>query len=43
MESLRKELLVKLYSFIYFTFWGFYFSAGYLFCKKEYKSFRMSV
>lgn len=42
MESLRKELLAKKYSFIYFTFWGF-FSAGYLFCKNEYKSFLMSA
>lgn len=43
MESLRKELLAKFYSFIYFTFWGFYFSAGYLFCKNEYRTFQMSV
>lgn len=26
--------LAKFYSFFYFTFWGFFFSAGYLFCKK---------
>lgn len=43
MKGLEKNLLAKFYSFFYFTFWGFYFSAGYFFCKNKYKTFLMSV
>ncbi|MDV4152194.1 hypothetical protein R0131_15305 [Clostridium sp. AL.422] len=27
--------IAKFNSFFYFMFWGFFFSAGYLFCKKN--------
>ncbi len=44
MKGIIKELSAKLYSFYYFIFWGFYFSAGYFFCNKnENNSFLMSV
>ncbi|AYE34963.1 hypothetical protein CP523_11370 [Clostridium septicum] len=42
MKVIRKEL-AKLYRFFYSIFWGFYFSASYLFCKNKYKSFLMSI
>ncbi|MGL5380320.1 hypothetical protein [Clostridium sp.] len=43
MKGLRIEL-EKFYSFFYFTFWGFIFSAGYFEYKKsEYNSFLMSI
>ena len=32
MKGIRKDF-AKLYSFFYFLFWGFYFSAGYFYCK----------
>ena len=32
MKGIRKDF-AKLYSFFYFIFWGFYFSAGYFYCK----------
>ena len=31
--KLLKDYMAKLYSFYYFFIWGFYFSAGYFFCK----------
>lgn len=43
MKGLEKNLYAKFYSFIYFTFWGFYFSAGYYFCKNKNKTFLMSA
>lgn len=36
MKGILKELTAKLYSFFYFMFWGFYFSAGYFFYKYMY-------
>ncbi len=33
-KDIIKSVMQKLYSFFYFMFWGFYFSAGYFFCKK---------
>ncbi|GAA0076857.1 hypothetical protein [Clostridium weizhouense] len=33
-KDIIKTVVAKFYSFFYFMFWGFYFSAGYLFCKK---------
>ncbi|WP_346932671.1 hypothetical protein [Clostridium sp.] len=41
--SKRLSLTAKLHSFFYFSFWGFYFSAGYLFCKKFNKSLVVSL
>nr|WP_202594897.1 hypothetical protein [Clostridioides difficile] len=35
MKGILKELTAKLYSFFYFMFWGFYFSAGYFFYKNN--------
>ncbi len=35
MKGLIKELIAKFYSFLYFSFWGFYYGAGYLFCTKN--------
>nr|WP_295575887.1 hypothetical protein [uncultured Intestinibacter sp.] len=32
MKGIRREF-TKLYSYLYFIFWGFYFSAGYFYCK----------
>ena len=32
MKVIRKDF-AKLYNFFYFMFWGFYFSAGYFYCK----------
>ena len=32
MKGMRREF-TKLYSYLYFIFWGFYFSAGYFYCK----------
>lgn len=37
-----KSVVQKFYSFFYFMFWGFYYSAGYLFCKKLKNTFLMS-
>ncbi|MDB1945438.1 MULTISPECIES: hypothetical protein [Clostridium] len=37
------EKQAKFYSFFYFIFWGFFFSAGYLFCEKINNSFQMSL
>ncbi|HFG9236492.1 TPA: hypothetical protein ACMWM6_003454, partial [Clostridioides difficile] len=39
MKGILKELTAKLYSFFYFMFWGFYFSAGYFFYKNICTSF----
>ncbi|KPI52306.1 hypothetical protein C4097_14000 [Clostridioides difficile] len=39
MKGILKELTAKLYSFYYFMFWGFYFSAGYFFYKNTCNSF----
>ena len=33
-KDIIKTIMQKFYSFSYFMFWGFYFSAGYFFCKK---------
>ena len=41
MEGIIKQIIAKVYSFFYFSFWGFYFSAGYLFYKKKNNSFLM--
>ena len=42
MKVIRKDF-AKLYNFFYFMFWGFYFSAGYFYCKNiKNKSFLMS-
>lgn len=35
MSEIRNTLEQKLYNFYNFLFWGFYFSAGYLFCKNK--------
>ncbi|WP_268873129.1 hypothetical protein [Clostridium nigeriense] len=35
------SIIAKFNSFFYFTFWGFFFSAGYFFCKKN-NSFQVS-
>lgn len=43
MKDIIVMFQAKIYSFLYFTFWGFYFSAGYLFCKKNNNNFLMSV
>lgn len=44
MKERVNNLLAKSYSFFYFfIFWGFYFSAGYLFCKNKYNSLLMST
>ena len=45
MKKNIRVLTAKFYSFTYFIFWGFYFSAGYLFCNKKNKhtNFLMSV
>jgi len=43
MRKDMKTVMQKLYSFYYFMNWGFYFSAGYLFCKKLNESFLMSA
>ncbi len=37
-KDIVKSVMQKFYSFFYFMFWGFYFSAGYLFCKKTEKN-----
>ncbi|SKA53066.1 hypothetical protein SAMN02745147_1159 [Intestinibacter bartlettii DSM 16795] len=41
MKKLIKSL-DKLNSYFYFSFWGFYFSAGYFYCKTKNKLFIMS-
>jgi len=41
MKGIIDKFIVKYYSFFYFRFWGFYFSAGYLFYKKNNNSFLM--
>ena len=33
-KDIDKSVMQKFYSFFSFTFWGFYFSAGYLFCRE---------
>lgn len=33
-KNIVKIFIAKSYSFFYFMFWGFNFSASYLFCKK---------
>ncbi len=33
MKGLEKNLIAKFNRFFYFIFWGFYFSAGYFYCK----------
>ena len=33
------KLAAQFYSFFYFIFWGFNFSAGYLYCEKNNNSF----
>ncbi len=38
MVELNRNYIAKFYNFFYFIFWGFYFSAGYLFCTKKYFS-----
>ncbi|MDB2090767.1 hypothetical protein PM004_15580 [Clostridium paraputrificum] len=43
MKGIIEALVAKFYSFMYFIFWGFYFSAGYFFCKKINNSFQMSI
>ena len=43
MEGLEKNLIAKFNRFFYFIFWGFYFSAGYFFCKNKNNSFLMSI
>ena len=35
MNQIVKKIEAKFYNFLYFIFWGFYFSAGYLFYKKR--------
>ena len=42
-KDIKKSVMQKFYSFFYFMFWGFYFSAGYLFCRKLNNTFLMSV
>ena len=39
MNQIRRMLEEKLYKFYNLFFWGFYFSAGYFFCKNKYKNF----
>ena len=43
MKGIIELIAAKFYNFFYFIFWGFYFNAGYLFCKKVNNSFLMSV
>ncbi|MGG7178055.1 hypothetical protein ACQPU1_10700 [Clostridium paraputrificum] len=43
MKGIIGTIVAKLYSFFYFTFWGFYFSAGYFFYQKNNNSFLMGV
>ena len=38
MKGLEKNLIAKFNRFFYFIFWGYYFSAGYFFCKYKFFS-----
>jgi len=43
-KGINESVMQKFYNFFSFIFWGFYFSAGYLFCKKlNINNFLMSV
>ncbi|MGL5648479.1 MAG: hypothetical protein ACRDDY_11545 [Clostridium sp.] len=43
MKKETLELRNKFYSFFYFIFWGFYFSAGYFVYEKKNSSIVLSI